>query len=101
MTDVNVETEEIHTHASSVDHIAARVQNCATFGKSTDFGLDTFGIIGQVFALGCRDNAHQVAGALDKAAGSVRDVKAALESTAETYKSTESDNTNLFSGGAS
>ncbi|GDY28911.1 WXG100 family type VII secretion target [Gandjariella thermophila] len=99
MTDIKVVVEELHNHAGNVGRLADRVQNCQRFGSEVDFGLHTFGIVGQAFALGCRQESQNMAQTLGKAAESVRDVSKGLQETGDTYHGTETDNTNLFAGG--
>lgn len=51
MTHLNVKTDDLRTHAATVNRLAERVDNCATTGSQTDLGVNTFGVLGQPFAL--------------------------------------------------
>jgi hypothetical protein len=93
---IQVVTHELHTHAGNVGHLAERVDNCARTGSGTDFGINTFGLIGQVFSVGCRQQAHAASDGLTQAAHAVRDVDQGLQDTADTYHGNEDDNAELF-----
>jgi hypothetical protein len=51
VTHLNVKPDDLRTHAATVNGLAERVDNCATTGSQTDLGVNTFGILGQPFAL--------------------------------------------------
>jgi hypothetical protein len=93
---IHVVTDELHTHAANVGHLAERVDNCAHTGAGTDFGADTFGLVGQIFSVGCRQQAHAAADSLGQAASAVRDVSQGLRDTADTYHGDDNDNAELF-----
>ncbi|MBV8932197.1 MAG: hypothetical protein JOZ47_19990 [Kutzneria sp.] len=96
MSDIDVEVEQLHTHAKSVEGLAARVDNCANTARGIDFGINTFGIIGQAFAAVIRPFSQARAGDLNSAAEAVRGVSGKLDQTADIYHTTDSDNANLF-----
>lgn len=90
--------QELLEHARHVEGVAARVENCARTGAEVDFGIDTFGIVGQAFAAFLRPFSHRLASNLTQAAASVRDVSEGLGATAQTYRAVEEHNTGMFGG---
>ncbi|QUQ67922.1 type VII secretion target [Kutzneria sp. CA-103260] len=98
MSDIEVEVSELHTHAKNVDSIAEQVANCAKTAQGIDFGLDTFGVVGQVFAAFIKPNSQQQAANLNSAVDAVRGVSKNLDATADIYEQSDSDNADLFSG---
>lgn len=98
MSDIQVEVSELHAHAKNVDALADQVANCAQTAKGIDFGLDTFGVIGQAFAAFIKPNSQAQAANLDSAVEAVRDVSKNLDATADLYEQTDSDNADLFGG---
>ena len=75
---------------------AEAIKACADTGKQTDFGINTFGIIGQVFSGGARTQAHNVSGDLSKTVTFVQSVSKDLDDTAETYRQTDGGNAEMF-----
>jgi len=98
VSDIEVEVSELHTHAHNVDSIADQIANCAQTAQGIDFGLDTFGVVGQAFAAFIRPNSQQQAANLNSAVEAARGVSKNLDATAEIYKQTDSDNADLFGG---
>lgn len=96
MSDIQVEVSELHTHAKNVDAIADQVDNCAKTAQGIDFGIDTFGVIGQAFAAFIKPNSQQQAASLSSAVDAVRGVSQNLDATADLYEQTDSDNADLF-----
>lgn len=87
---------ELHQHAKNVANDAEAIKACADTGKQTDFGINTFGIIGQIFSGGARTQAHQVSDNLSKTVQFVQSVSRDLDDTAETYKQTDGGNAEVF-----
>ncbi|MFI9388598.1 type VII secretion target [Kutzneria sp. NPDC052558] len=98
MSDIEVEVSELHTHAKNVDAIADQIANCARTAQGIDFGIDTFGIVGQAFAAFIKPNSQQQAANLLSAVDAARGVSKNLDATAELYHQTDSDNADLFGG---
>jgi uncharacterized protein YukE len=96
VSDIQVEVSELHTHAKNVDAIADQVDNCAKTAQGIDFGIDTFGVIGQAFAAFIKPNSQQQAASLSSAVDAVRGVSKNLDATADLYEQTDSDNADLF-----
>ena len=96
MSDIQVEVSELHAHAKNVDSIADQVANCAKTAQGIDFGLDTFGVVGQAFAAFIKPNSQQQAAILNSAVDAVRGVSKNLGATADIYEQTDSDNADLF-----
>jgi hypothetical protein len=91
---------ELRTFANALRTTADSITASANAVRGVSYGVTTWGIVGQLFAIGARKATDEAAGKLDKGAASVRDAATGVDNSAQAYN--DNDNfiaTDGFGGG--
>lgn len=99
MAGFTVRAGEHDTHAGSLNGVADRVQQAGERGGAIDFGIDTFGIIGQAFSLQARQVSSEAAQQISRYAGDIRDLATAVRTAGATYVAADADLSEPFRAG--
>ncbi|MBE9373423.1 hypothetical protein IQ251_03075 [Saccharopolyspora sp. HNM0983] len=88
----NVSPDRLDTHSEWLDGLAEDIAAAGTKGDSVSFGVDTFGLVGQLFADDARQTSTQAVAELQKFAELTRDLAQRVKDTAADYRDTDSGN---------
>jgi hypothetical protein len=88
--------EDVINHAGNVEQLGTRLTSAGQAGGSVDLGIETYGIIGQAFSLGVRNEIGQTAAAITEAASAFPEIADALRDCAHIVRETDAENSNLF-----
>ena len=89
MADITVTVDQINVHATHMQGFADRVDNCAANAKSNDFGLDSYWIVGQIFAVALHNFSSTTTRSLALVTRDIHDISTQLTSTATCYHDLE------------
>lgn len=88
----NVQNDQLCLHATEIYDLAAKIADCANKARNIDFGLDTFGVIGQAFACFLREFSLKQAEHIDELAKLIDEAGRNITATALCYRQTETTN---------
>lgn len=94
-----VEPTELRTHGGTLERVADSVDAAADQGGSVSFGIDTFGIVGQLFAGEARRVSGEAVEELRGFAEDIRSMAAGVRAAGEVYQGIDDANRNCFAGG--
>ncbi|MET0132803.1 MAG: type VII secretion target [Kibdelosporangium sp.] len=76
---------ELRAFANALRTTADSLTSSANAVRGVSYGVTTWGIVGQLFAIGARNATNDAAGKLDKGAASVRDAATGTDNSAQAY----------------
>ncbi|WP_191305670.1 type VII secretion target [Lentzea cavernae] len=91
-----MEPADVTSHAGAVQSFGTELTRAAGRGESVDLGIETYGIIGQVFSLPVRAHIAAIASSINELANALPDVADALRDCADATKQTDDDHAKLF-----
>ncbi|WP_216216459.1 type VII secretion target [Amycolatopsis aidingensis] len=94
-----VVTAELRTHGGSLDRVADRVAEAGEKGGSFEFGIDTFGVIGQVFSGEARRVTAEATREIADYANDIRDLAKSVRAAADQYDQAEDKHEKPFRTG--
>ncbi|GAB3678128.1 type VII secretion target [Saccharopolyspora tripterygii] len=59
MTHMRVQPQALTSHASYLSELAGKISQAASKGDAVDFGVESFGLVGQAFATQARTTSQQ------------------------------------------
>lgn len=86
-----VDPGELGNHAKSLEDVAKQVGKAAEKGAGVSFGMDTFGIIGQIFAGESERLATEAVGSMNEFAEGVQGAADGVRSAGEYYAGMDTD----------
>ncbi|WP_158890007.1 type VII secretion target [Amycolatopsis anabasis] len=84
-----VKPEELRTHGGTLNGVADRVKGAGGKGGAMQFGIETFGIVGQLFAGDANRVSHESARQIADFAEDIRDLAAVVRGAGDLYHGTE------------
>ncbi|GAA5113110.1 type VII secretion target [Haloechinothrix salitolerans] len=84
-----VEPEDLATHAGTVDKLSERLRKAADKGTGVELGVDTYGIIGQFFSGGAREEIAAAGESMRDYAAGLTSLSKAVKTCAEAYERME------------
>jgi uncharacterized protein YukE len=93
---VNIDT--LDTHATIVDGLGTRVRAAGEKGAGADLGIETYGIIGQMFNGQVSESIAQTGRAVAEISTALGHTADGLRESAENYYMVEQDNVRIFRG---
>lgn len=87
---------DVVSHAGDVQSMGMELTRAAGRGQSVDLGIDTYGIIGQVFSVPVRIHIAAIANSINELAGALPDVADALRDCADATQQTDDEHAKLF-----
>lgn len=81
--------DDIATHGATVDKVGDRLTKLADKGGNVDLGMETYGIIGQAFSGGAREEIAQTSEAMREMGTGLSDFGEGVKSAGEHYKQVE------------
>ncbi|MFF5991551.1 hypothetical protein [Prauserella flavalba] len=83
--------EDLATHSATVDRLGDRLTQIGTTGADVDLGMETYGIIGQVFSLGARAEIQQTSDAIKEMGTGLSDFGEGVKAAGEQYQLIEQE----------
>ncbi|WP_245778172.1 hypothetical protein [Lentzea xinjiangensis] len=96
MTSFAMEPADVISHAGNVQAMGMELTRAAARGQSVDLGVETYGIIGQVFSVPVRLHIAAIANSINELANALPDVADALRDCADATRQTDDDHAKLF-----
>jgi hypothetical protein len=96
MSDFEITPGDVISHAGSVEGFGSALTAAGTQGANVDLGIETYGIIGQVFSVHARMSISEMGGSISELASALPDVADALRDCADSTKETDDDHASLF-----
>jgi len=87
---------DVVSHAGNVQSMGMELTRAAGRGQSVDLGIDTYGIIGQVFSVPVRIHIAAIANSINELANALPDVADALRDCADATQQTDDEHAKLF-----
>ncbi|SFR29265.1 Excreted virulence factor EspC, type VII ESX diderm [Lentzea waywayandensis] len=91
-----MEPADVISHAGNVQSFGMELTRAAGRGESVDLGVETYGLIGQVFSLPVRVHIAAIASSINELANALPDVADALRDSADATRQTDEDHAKLF-----
>lgn len=85
MTHIAVQPQALRGHSDYLGELAGKISSAAEKGAGVSFGPDTFGLVGQAFALQARQTSQQAAEQIRAFSGSTTELGDAVGQCVETY----------------
>ncbi|MFD9703831.1 hypothetical protein [Lentzea sp. NPDC059081] len=96
MSDFAMVPADVVNHAGTVQSMGMELTRAAGRGQSVDLGVDTYGIIGQVFSVPVRIHIAAIANSINELADALPDVADALRDCADVTQQTDDEHAKLF-----
>lgn len=93
-----VHLSDLAAHAGTLDGLAERIATVHGAAAGTDLGIDSFGIIGQFFALGARAESGRATECIDALRDATGCAGTGMRQTGETYQQVDDANCAIFDG---
>ncbi|RZQ65684.1 type VII secretion target [Amycolatopsis suaedae] len=90
---------ELAQHGGTVDGIAERIRGAAEKGGGFTFGIDTFGIVGQLFAGDAQRVSQEAVREMNDFAGDIRDLAGCVRQAGQLYQTSDDALAQPFKGG--
>ncbi|PXY27537.1 hypothetical protein [Prauserella muralis] len=83
--------EDLATHAATVDRLGDRLTKVGETGAGVDLGIETYGIIGQMFSGGARDEITQTSDAIKEMGTGLSDFGEGVKAAGQQYAKVEQE----------
>lgn len=83
--------EDLATHSATVDRLGDRLTEVGQTGAGVDLGIETYGIIGQAFSGGAREQIAQTAEAIKEMGTGLSDFGEGVKAAGEHYQLVEDE----------
>lgn len=81
--------EDLATHSATVDRLGDRLSKVGDTGSNVELGMETYGIIGQLFSSGAREEIAQTAEAIKEMGTGLSDFGEGVKAAGDSYQQVE------------
>lgn len=89
---------DLTAHAGTLDGLAERIATVHGAAAGTDLGIDSFGIIGQFFAIGARVESGRATECIEALREATSCAGTGVRQTGDTYQQVDDANCAIFDG---
>lgn len=91
-----VEPADLTQHAGEMDRLGNQLGKAGEKGAGIDLGVETYGIIGQAFSTGVRQELAETGNAIDELSDAFSGISDALRECADTYARIDDEIAQIF-----